>query len=111
MQALPAPLWRQIAQPIQHSGLLRLLERTPIMPASIRPVSTMEWISVIAWIMASQGMGWDQQTAIDYFSFVDNPYDNDQPKMDFLPLTGNTLLRFDDMVSDGFKRFGLVCCK
>src|SRR5271157_5672250 len=31
---------------------------------------------VIAWIMASQGMGWEQQTAIDHFSFVDNPYDD-----------------------------------
>ena len=43
---------------------------------------------VIAWIMASQGMGWDQQTAINSFSFVDNPYNDSQPKMDFLSVTG-----------------------
>src|SRR5271157_2479364 len=51
---------------------------------------------LIAWIMAFNTMGWDSQTALNSsnFSFPKNPWNNSQPEMDFLLVTGNKVYYF-----------------
>ena len=57
---------------------------------------------LIAWIMAFNTMGWEAQTAVDSsnFNFSENPWDDSQPKMDFLAPTGNKVYSYAaDVVS------------
>ncbi len=49
---------------------------------------------VIGWIMAFNTMGWDAQTSLDNFNFSENPWEDSQPKMDFLPVTGNEVYAY-----------------
>jgi len=65
---------------------------------------------VIAWIMASQTMGWDQQKAIGSFGFKDDPYDVITHTVDLLPpstaqkvVTVNDTYRFP--INPGYQRW------
>ena len=51
---------------------------------------------LIGWIMSFDTMGWDDKTAIhsSNFNFSNDPWDNNVPRTDFLPPTGNKVYSF-----------------